>query len=165
MRNFLRRRTSPLRPAAVVAANWWANHLDGSNRFSLGSTSSASGMIVALGAQHHVLSGYPDDTRVGVFQSYLARAITTELEKRERRQGKQPARGLPPHLPPVVTLTVDYGPEGLLREALVASDTLDLSMSLPVKSAMEVTDASVKVKPGYGANYIELTASSPREES
>lgn len=54
------------------------------------------------------------------------------------------------------TLSVDYDPMGLLREALALSGLADAARAFPIKTVMVIKPESVVVCCGYGKPFVQI---------
>ena len=158
---FLKRRTKPLLAPALIAARWWADEMRGGyNRFNLGDESDTGGIVVAMATLHYGRADEPKAGSIDAFELYLARALSDELYRLEAIRKKLDPKQRP-NWHPVIFLHVDHGPEGMLLDALRATKTTGLSMSIPTKSSMSITTSEVKVACGYQSDWVELPIPAP----
>lgn len=75
-----------------------------------------------------------DQARIKAFQTALSRLLTEHLSKFDH-----------------ATLSTDYGPEDMLKDALVEAKINNAMSYLPMKTIMWVRSGGVGVKCGYGA--------------
>lgn len=119
-------------PAALAAAAWWANQLNGDATQDAGDDG-INGMYALL--KGSLSTRHPLD-RVEAFGASLANRIGAELER----------------TPWCVTIGVDYGPDPILRAA-AADAGIRLGMAdLPIKTCMWVKPDEVAVSAGYRAD-------------
>ncbi len=134
-----------LHPAAVAAANWWAEQIGAPTFRNVADSSSAedralgdmAGMMQTLIAERHPVS----ETQGRLFAAVLARDITDRLARTEYG----------------VSLGVDYGPDATLA---TPAEAAGVSLSrFPWKTNMWVKETHVTVSAGYrGANVLLWSA-------
>lgn len=117
--------------SAEVAANWWANAIDGKAKQDAKLDNPMAEMLMILSSIKNAVPKVKRDE----FQMKLEQRLVEELEKTK-----------------YVNLNVDYGAEGILYQvATECGINCGLGSAFPVKTSMEITQDSVKVSNGYGA--------------
>jgi hypothetical protein len=130
-------------PAALAAAAWWANQLNGDAAQDAGD-GGINGMYALL--KGSLSTRHPVD-RVEAFGASLAHRIAAELERRSWG----------------VTIGVDYGPDPILQDA-AADAGIRLGMAdLPIKTVMWVKPDEVAVAAGYSADRETIFAEASEE--
>lgn len=116
---------------AEAASRWWADHLrEGFTPDNGDAMSTVVAVVAGIGRSES------NADRVDSFQSILETAIDQQLT----RLGS-------------VYLTVDYGPEGILHDALAESS---VRSQLPWKTSMVIHPGTIEVSQGYGAPMTRI---------
>ena len=118
----------------VVAAKWWADQLRTRTKQDNGEVMAS--MLATLASQRR-----EDPLRVDVFERELLMRLDRDTNE---------------HLDGCVTLSCDYGAEGLLRDAAKAAGIVPMCPPFPMKTTMWVRSDSVTVRHGYGAEVQML---------
>ncbi len=135
---------SKVLPSVETAINWWINQFTGSRLG--GSIGDDFNSVLAMTMADQVFSQTSvNETQVAAFRESLSKALMDELSK-----------GIEPDL------DVDYGPRGILADAMVESRIS--GSEAPFKTRMVVGVNSVRVSAGYGAKYEEIFADEVEEE-
>lgn len=135
---------SKVLPSVETAINWWIKQFTGSRRG--GSIGDDFNFVLAMAMADQVFSQTSvNETQVAAFRESLSKALMDKLSK-----------GIKP------SLEVDYGPSGILADAMVESGIS--GNKAPFKTSMVVGVNSVMVSAGYGAKYEEIFANEVQEE-
>lgn len=137
---------------AAVGAKWWADKLRTGFMPNNGSAEE-DGTVANIAANNpgsfvaNLFSRTADEEqctseRIDVFEAALAQGIEGLLAEGGSPYGS--------------TFGVDYHPDPILADALVAADIKESMTTLPWKTHMRVLPGSVKVGDGYGAEFREL---------
>lgn len=124
---------STILPSVETAVNWWINELTGSR---LGDW---------IGDDYNSFLTSVDEKQINVFRESLSKKIMEKLS--------QGATG---------ELDVDYGPSGMLADAIIESKISGIKF--PLKTHMTIDIDSVKVKYGYEAKFEEIYAIENKDE-
>lgn len=135
---------SKVLPSVETAINWWINQFTGS-RIG-GSLGDDFNSVLAMPMADQVFSQTSvNETQVAAFRESLSKALMDKLSK-----------GIEPDL------DVDYGPSGILADAMVESGIS--GSKAPFKTRMVVGVNSVRVSAGYRDKYEEIFANEVQEE-
>ena len=134
------------RPEIEVAVNWWADVLLHGGRHDAGD---AKIDMMASWASSKVER--PDKRVVEKFRVSLAALTACIFVEHWHEDEPKIGSGLR-------TLSVDYGPDHTLRCALEYAGLRDGYMLLPIKTVMWISPESVKVRPGYSGQEVEIYA-------
>lgn len=131
---------SVIHEAAVAAAEWWARFLSG----ELGSKNygAEDGMSAIL--PYVAVSTESEEENV---VEKFKRALVTRIERMAEHTS-------------YITISTDYGPEDMLRNALIDASAKNYS-AFPWKTLMSVTPESVTVAEGYGAQMKPVWGERP----
>lgn len=121
--------------SVITATEWWVDKISHPTSFDNGSNSRDGEMasLFAIMLASKSRANLRDD-QIDNFRNVLKESIQKEIESHG-----------------VCSLTVDYGPEGVLGQ--VAVDTNVDGSLFPWKTHMSVTKDEVKVSEGYGKEY------------
>lgn len=134
---------SKVLPSVETAINWWIKQFTGSRLG--GSVGDDFNSILIMAMADQVFSqASVNETQVGVFRESLSKALMDELSK-----------GIEP------SLDVNYGPSGMLADAMAKSGIE--GSKAPFKTRMVVGVNSVRVSAGYGAKSEEIFATGVQE--
>lgn len=122
---------TPFQLAVSRAVAWWNKTLN-NPKFDNGD-STVSGALVSSMAKMLSMSSPPKDESFVSFSRYLYEGIINKIDTKTNE----------------VILSVDYGPEGLLREAAEYSSLP--TTSFPYKTVMWIRKDEVMYRYGYGA--------------
>lgn len=136
--------TNKILPSVETAVNWWINIMNGPTLGgSLGDDINAHLTMRAVEKQFSQTA--IDGNQLIMFRDSLSQAIMDQLS-----QGLE------------VKLDVDYGPSGILLDAIMESGIS--GNKTPFKTNMVVNVDSVRVSAGYRAKYEEIFNNSVQEE-
>lgn len=125
-------------PSVETAVNWWINQITGSKLGGWLGDDFTSVMNMVL-AEQAAPKTSAKPAQVFAFKEALSKAIMEKLGN-----GYEPS------------LETDYGPSGMLVDAIMESKIR--GVMFPMKTRMIVSVDSVRVKNGYGAKYEEIYA-------
>ena len=135
---------SKILPSVETAINWWINQFTGSRLG--GSIGDDFNFVLAMAMADQVFSQTSvNETQVAAFRESLSKALMDKLSK-----------GIEP------VLDVDYGPSGILDDAMVESGIS--GNKAPFKTRMVVGVNNVRVSAGYRAKYEEIFANEVQEK-
>lgn len=136
--------TTKVLPSVETAVNWWINIMNGPTLGgSLGDDINAH--LTMRAAEKQFSQTSIDENQLIMFRDSLSKAIMDQLS-----QGLE------------VKLDVDYGPSGILLDAIMESGIS--GSKTPFKTNMVVNVDSVRVSAGYRAEYEEIFNNSVQEE-
>ena len=132
-------------PSVETAVNWWVEQLTGANMG--GSLGDDFNSVLGMALANQVFTQTSiEEPQIVKFKESLSKALMYELSI-----GKEPR------------LEVDYGPSGILANAM--ADSGISSNKAPFKTTMIVQVNSVSVSAGYRAKYKEIFANQAQEET
>ena len=135
---------SKVLPSVETAINWWINQFTGSRLGGSIGDDFNSVLVMAMADQVFSQTSV-NKTQVAAFRESLSKALMDKLSK-----------GIEPNL------EVDYGPSGILANAMVESGIS--GSKAPFKTTMVVGVNSVRVSAGYRAEYEEIFANEVQEK-